>query len=77
VPRHAVLPVLAHFLLFRTGELDDLPAFLRRAQRISKGAGAPAAAFPSTALGTGETPRCAGLLRHAAYRIILNAFWHQ
>jgi hypothetical protein len=32
------------------------------------GAGAPAAAF--------ETPRCAGLLRHAAYRIILDAFWY-
>jgi hypothetical protein len=34
-----------------------------------EGRGAPAAAF--------ETPRCAGLLRHAAYRIILDAFWYQ
>ena len=33
------------------------------------GRGSPAAAF--------ETPRCVGLLRHAAYRIILDAFWYQ
>jgi hypothetical protein len=41
------------------------PALKKREARL-EGRGAAAVAFPSTVLGTGETSRSAGFLRHTA-----------